>query len=215
MASSAIDLTQAELKHLAALSAEYDDKVARSTLVRFLLANKGDVTKAADRLLRLLERRAMWCWEEIVESDVAAALDGATARGYWQVGGADVVGRPTAWLFQGNATPPDTLAAARAGVKAAHTYFASEGGCDTDALREGIVLVIVMSGVKVSGLALNRNKFAAQLGNAYTHVMPLRVRSILLVDASYTAWMAASSMAAGALDRKARRRALRHRRALR
>jgi hypothetical protein len=208
-AAPGIDLADDELADLAALIVEYGQSVERPTLVRFLLANKGNVVKAALRLDRLLERRAAWCWSEIDDASVAAALDGRVevqrGRGYWQVGGADTAGRPTAWLFQGNSTPPESLAAAQAGVKAAHTFFASEGGCDAEVLREGIVLVIVMSGVRVSELAVGgSNKFAGRVGNAYTHVMPLRVRSVLMVDASNAAWVAALGVAAAALDRKAR-----------
>lgn len=175
------------------------------TAARFLLANKGDPKRAAARLRQLLEMRATrWNWPAICEQQVTSALDGlGITKGYWQTGGLDASGLRTGWMMQANAVPPQSLEVAQAGVAAAHRYW-SAVCTDAPSLRDGITLVIVMSGVTAAGLATNRSKFAAAVGNAYQGVMPLRVRRILIVECGGALRLAVQALAAATLKRKER-----------
>jgi hypothetical protein len=73
-------------------------------------------------------------------------------------------------------------------------------------VREGVVLVVVMSGVGVGMLASKRNRFASTIGEAYREVLPLRLRRILLVDCPLSSRATALAVARVAMPAKTRKK---------
>tara|TARA_B110001452_G_scaffold51472_1_gene39309 strand:+ start:1706 stop:2854 length:1149 start_codon:yes stop_codon:yes gene_type:complete len=182
--SASCPVTAEELQSLADLSAYAAARcldIERSLLLRFVLANKSNTAKAMERLDSLVHKRQVWDWASISDEQSRECLD--REAGYWNVGGRDAEGNPTAFLLQRNAVPAATLDEARCGVKAAHTFFLGVSS-SVETLRSGITLVVDMSGVGPSMPAKARNPHARKLGDAYTGVMPLRVRHVLVLDCS-------------------------------
>ena len=182
--STSCPVTAEELQSLADLSAYAAARsldIDRCLLLRFVLANKNNTAKAMERLDALVHKRQVWNWASISDDQSRAWLD--REAGYWNVGGRDAEGNLTAFLLQRNAVPAATLDEARCGVKAAHTFFLGVSS-SVETLRSGITLVVDMSGVSPSMPAKASNPHARKVGNAYTGVMPLRVRHVLVLECS-------------------------------
>ena len=197
-----------ELDALAVLRARVDAEpllrnIPTAILARFLLACGLRVPHALERLRKREEkRRSVWRWDEVSTEEADALLDSV---GYWQLSGRTDEGYATTFLVQREAKPPDSFGGAAAGLMAAHRFFLSAVS-DADSCRDGLLLVLVLSGVPPSRLLAPPNKHMMAIGDGYTAVMPVRVRRILIVDAGAVLRVAVRAIAKAQLKPKLRER---------
>lgn len=197
MEADARSLTSSERRSLASLSLLVDSnptiaKVPVTLCLRFLLYAKGDVEKAFARLTELAKLRLKLEVSGTFEDDAHAIdvmLDGMREdgpRGYWAFGGEDASGYTTAWLLQQRAAPASSWEMAVTGVQAAHRFFYA-ATADMKSLRNGITLVVDLSGVRVTSLARSATtsrQHMAVVGDPYRHVIPVRLQAIYVVGCS-------------------------------
>lgn len=185
-----LDATElAALKALEAAAAA-DPSTAhfpRTTLVRFLLSSKGDHEQALARLRKLLAKRLAWRMDELDEplESVETTLDGrGRVQGYWRLGGLDHHGRQTAFIVQRQARLPTDYKHAISGLQAAHHFFNAVSS-DFAVMRDGLTLVIDLSGVSLMALASTlSNPHLQAIGDGYTEIMPIRWQLAIIVGAS-------------------------------